>query len=396
MRKINLSNNALQWLVVISIFQFRLETLVMLLILLTTHRQGVLIYIRFAMLLLIQSVVMLALYGYGMSRPLQQLLLVGIHFIGYYTFFKSKVSSIDEVWIKYLKFCYYVALLGVFQIICVLTVHVNPFEFLGSIRLSEDGGISRLHSIFGEPGYLSVFLLPYIVYSISNFGTIDKKRFWVVLIVFLLTFGAAGYVGLFCFGIYKLMMSRLRLIPLILVPIILICSVVKLNRVDNDTQEGQMNDTLYKIRQTMDAFSLMEPVDFEVLNASTYATMTNLWVSLNAPSRIVGTGIGSHPQTYERLYKSNFHLYGLNKEDAYSAAVRLYSEFGLFGLFIAFFLIFRYHNKANPINVSILFYMVSCLVRGGHYTANGIFFFCMIYYFSSHTNIQMQKIDDIS
>ena len=58
-----------------------------------------------------------------------------------------------------------------------------------------------------------------------------------------------------------------------------------------------------KLQDTYEGFIAMDPDVFETLNMSSYATMVNVWVALNAPNRIMGTGLGTHELNYYREYK---------------------------------------------------------------------------------------------
>ena len=88
---------------------------------------------------------------------------------------------------------------------------------------------------------------------------------------------------------------------------------------------------------------------------SSYATMVNVWVALNAPNRIMGTGLGTHELNYYREYKSDYIFYGLNAQDGYSLLNRLYSEFGVLGLILCLWVIYRNYNLNNIINISVFF-----------------------------------------
>lgn len=386
-KKLTSDNDFIQWLVVVSIAYYRVESLVMVLILLITRWRGLTTYCRVASILLIHVSIMCLILDYTIWFPLKEIALLGLHGIGYFTFFKARVGSVQDVWDKYMTFSFWVALAGVFELACLLTIHKDPFLFIGHGVMveGEEGTTMRLHSFFGEPGYLAVFLVPSVIYSLLNINAIKKMRFLVVLFVFILTFAAAAYVSIFLFAIYWLFHSKYKQIFYYLAPFVLLGLFLFYPGSDNqeDIKSGNMGEIYNRIDESVSAFSSMNPYDFELLNASSYALMTNFWVACNAPFRLIGTGAGTNQQSYERLYKSNFEHYGLCKEDGYSLANRLLSENGIIGIIIAAVLIIKGFNKDNKINISALFYIFAIMVRGGHYTANGVFFFCMAYYFTS-------------
>ncbi len=394
-KKLKYDDDLIQWLVVISIAYYRVESLMMVLILLLTRWRGVTTYCRVATILLLHVSVMCLILDYSIWFPLKELVLLGLHGIGYFTFFKARVGTIQGVWDKYLTFSFWVALAGIFELVCLFTIHKDPFSFIGHGVLAEgdSGMIMRLHSFFGEPGYLAVFLVPSVIYSLLNISSVTKKRFGAIMFVFILTFAAAAYVSLLLFFIYWLLSSKYKKFVYLLVPFCLV-GILFLQPGPANTEDLKNNNTgeIYnRIDESVSAFTSMDPYEFELLNASTYALMTNFWVACNAPSRLLGTGVGTNQQSYERLYKSDFGLYGLCKEDGYSLANRLLSENGILGLLIAIVLIVKGYNKNNAINISTLFYIFAIMVRGGHYTANGVFFFLMIYYFTSKVYLKKQR-----
>ena len=146
-----------------------------------------------------------------------------------------------------------------------------------------------------------------------------------------------------------------------------------------------------KITQTLSMVEYAEPEDFEHLNTSSYVILTNYWIAFNAPCRILGTGLGTHAQNYERMYKSDFGGYGLNKDDAYSMFARLYSEFGVLGLCLYAFFLIRYYNKDNIISLCLIVFFISYLIKGGHYMLYGTAFFHIVYYFISPYKINCFK-----
>ena len=83
---------------------------------------------------------------------------------------------------------------------------------------------------------------------------------------------------------------------------------------------------------------------------------------------------------------SDHPAYGLNKYDGYSLLIRLYSETGLIGLSLFFLFVGRNYNRNSLINSSIVFLIVSFMLRGGHYTLNGTVFFFFMYYWTRKTN----------
>ena len=95
----------------------------------------------------------------------------------------------------------------------------------------------------------------------------------------------------------------------------------------------------------------------------------------------------STEQNYYSTYKSNFSGYGQNAQDGYSLVIRIFSEFGIIGVFFLFLFIIRNLNITNPINISVLFLIGQLLIRGGHYTLYGTIFFFFLYYYTSKRKV---------
>ena len=274
----------------------------------------------------------------------------------------------------------------------MVILNIDPFYFATLKETYETNSIMhiRLHAYFGEPGPFAMFLLPYITYGFftMKYKGVKKSRFFFVAFVFSLTFSAMGYLMLFLILLYKWCKSKsvLKIFAISggLVLLNIVISNGSNSQIKADT--NQLDASLIKISDTFTAFKNVDPGMFEVLNLSSYATLSNLWVSFNAPNRIIGTGIGTHSESYSRIYKSDFSHYGLNQHDAYSILIRVFSEFGFIGISILFLFLYRLFNRLNIINISILPYLLAHLIRGGHYTINGMFFFCMLYYLTSKTD----------
>ena len=91
-------------------------------------------------------------------------------------------------------------------------------------------------------------------------------------------------------------------------------------------------------------------------------------------------------------YQSNFFQYGLNQTDAYSLFTRLYSEFGVIGIFLVIYLLFKYRNTNNPINIAILIVFISYFIRGGHYFIYGVVFYAYLFYYTSSITINRMEV----
>ena len=125
--------------------------------------------------------------------------------------------------------------------------------------------------------------------------------------------------------------------------------------------------------------------NIETLNASSYAFLANMYVAKSAPSRILGTGLGTHPINYAKIYpksSTRYRLYGLNSNDAYSLSIRIFSELGIIGLLCLFIFIYKNFNPKSLFSFMALGYLINACITGGHYTANGAILFFVFFYFA--------------
>ena len=83
--------------------------------------------------------------------------------------------------------------------------------------------------------------------------------------------------------------------------------------------------------------------NIETLNASSYAFLANMYVAKSAPSRLLGTGLGTHPINYAKIYPKVVHDIDIwtKFNDAYSLSIRIFSELGIIGLLYLFIFIYK-------------------------------------------------------
>lgn len=325
-------------------------------------------------------------YEYPLMKTLQQIFLIMLYFIAYSTLYKRGMSDIESIWVKYLKVCVLFAGIAWIQLFVYWVTGIDALLWPGR-NFTGNGAFLRLHAYFEEPAYYATFLTPYVAYYLLDAEHLkqDRFKFLVVFLSYLLTFSSIGVVCVFMILMYKLYNSRYKVLLLFLLVLPIIFLSVKALE-SNDTYENdqsQMEQSIAKISETITAFSNLSPGEFELLNYSTYATVSNIWVAINAPNRMFGNGIGSHVHSYETIYTSDFEMYGLNKADAFSLFTRVFSEFGFFGLLGVFVFLVVFMNRQNNMNLASMFFIIACLIRGGHYTLNGFFLFLMIFLVTS-------------
>lgn len=322
-------------------------------------------------------------YEYG--KFFQQFFLISIYVICYIQFFQYHKENLHEIWDKFLKISYFICIVGLIQFIIFYFTFVDIFEN----GFEGNGRFIRIHSFFVEAGNLATYLTPCVVYVISSpeYRKKKKKESYILVLTYLLTFTTIAYfIGLLII-IYKLYTKCKWFRYVFLIPIILLfLNFLESSQNKDYSNQNFLNSMQLKFTQSITAFENFSPYEFELLNASSYATLTNLWIAVNAPNRVMGTGLGTHEISYEKLYKSDYRLYGLNKDDAYSLFTRIFSEFGVIGVIILYFFIKKYYRKNSIISLSLLFLFLSMGIRGGHYFAYGVIFFAFLYIYSANYN----------
>ena len=384
--------NASQWLILIGISLNKageLSALLLFSIILTAFfHKGYSIVKIIIIFLIIATISSINIYinNYPFYKFIQQWILLICYFICYKLFFEYNKNNLHELWEKYIKIPIFISIIGIIQFIIYFFIKIDIFP-----NGFSNGEYIRIHSFFQEAGNLASFLAPaitYIILSKKYFYT-HKKQSIILLLTYLLTFTTIAYFILILIIIYKLT-TKYRFLKYIAI-FFLIISIQFL--VNNDSrksydQKNPIEAMQMKFFDTFSAFKSFTPYDFELLNASSYTTLTNIWIACKAPNRIIGTGLGTHEFSYTSLYKSNYELYGQNKSDAYSLFTRIFSEFGFIGIILFVLYLIKFYKRNNMISLSLLFFFLSVGIRGGHYTLYGIIFFFFFYMYNAKSYIK--------
>jgi len=354
-------------------------------------------FLWFFVILLCHGIIMSRFTGYNLDKCFQQVILLFLVLYGSIQIYNYSKRSALQWFVIYFNMALLLSILGIFQFVISIVFHYNIFPY--TLDLYPITPAERLHSIFIEPGSIAAFLTPAfsVVILCSNFFNKKKWKSIIILLATILTFSTTAYfmlVIVFIIRFYNFFKKISILFFIFLGIAITYVSSYKYNSdTSSDNTAKEISDMLMKFSDTYNAFSSeLTPYDFEMLNLSSYATMTNYWVANHAPYRIIGTGIGTHQQNYEALYKSNFEMYGLNKEEGYSLFNRLFSEFGFLGLFIYFLFLYKMFNKNNIVSISLLLFIIGYLIRGGHYSLYCTALFHVLYYMNKKENISSQQL----
>lgn len=321
--------------------------------------------------LIIESTVIFYLH-YDIKKFFEQVLLILSFFLLYRVYVERCFIDVGRFITCYLNFSLFMAIYAI-------------ITYCLSIRYGDRACIWS-----GEAGDLSLLLLPSIVFYLC-----ERKWNYKLLIMgvaFVLASSAAGFFALIVVFLLRFVVKNKRMIwKLFWGVIIFLCFFIFFfkNFLDNGNHESE---TLIKYQESIEAAFFLNNTDFqdmEVFNASTYSLMTNMKVAIEAPSRIVGTGLGTHKDSYEKLNPGRYNtyrLYGLNKDDAYSLLLRIFSEFGITGLFFLFLFLKKNIDINNVGNIMALSYIINVCITGGHYTDHGRVLFFIWFFYSYRIN----------
>ncbi|MDC2644033.1 hypothetical protein, partial [Bacteroides ovatus] len=292
------------------------------------------------------SLSMVVYNGYDTGKLFQQIVLLFTCVFCYYQIFRYCQIPVSEWFRRYVSLVYILSIIGIVQFVIMSATQIDIFPYTLDGTMTQNTG--RLHAMLMEPGSFTAFSIPAAAYVFlaPGFMKYNRMKSLVIGIALILTLTTSMIVAvviiLFLKFYYYFKYLRIGLVVCFIVGV---CWCIN-NRDILSSSEYFVNPQLRaiqeKITQTLSMVEYAEPEDFEHLNTSSYVILTNYWIAFNAPCRILGTGLGTHAQNYERMYKSDFGGYGLNKDDAYSMFARLYSEFGVLGLCLYAFFLIRY------------------------------------------------------
>lgn len=354
----------------------------------------------FIMGLFVHGFIMSMFTGYDLWNLLRITLLLTICLLGYSQIFQLTPNRDVGYWFEiYMRFAFILAVLGIIEYSVKLATGINLFpNTIDMVPIQKD---TRLHSIIVEAGTLAPLIAPAVSLIIisKNFFKENTKPSIIILVAAICTFSTGMYFAIVIALMIRFVIFFKKLKYVLIVFIVCYVSNIVSSGVLEEvhySDYGSKFEKIYgKLAESLVIFTdgSLSPYDFENLNISTYATLTNYWVALNAPMRITGTGLGSHRQNYESLYKSDFELYGLNADEGYSLFNRIFSEFGFIGLIVYFyFILYKRYNKRNILSTCLLIAIITLLIRGGAYTVYCTAMFHIWYYKCKDFNLEDLKI----
>lgn len=262
-----------------------------------------------------------------------------------------------------------------------------PIVFTYTTFSGVVGPFPRLASLCHEPSFLGYFLAPavclYLCKFISPEYLDDKlvltKNNWqgiAILIAYVMTFSSTAYIGL---GLMLLILWWTKGISFQKV-IIPIAGALLFNILYNFVSDFKMrfDDTVAAFDGTKVGGSV---------NLSTYTLSANQKVTESAFKYTLGlgSGLGSYQNMFDKFNPGSWGNSGisLNKTDANSAALRISTELGIFGIIIVLYFLIssfrKYKDKLLCYSCALLVLFLMILFRQGNYTHGGIFLFICLY-----------------
>lgn len=410
------NKNVEQWLIVLGIMFTHIVEAAFLFVacaMLLCRTKQALVSVKLLVTFLIISVISifsLLSLGYNSGKFVQQLILLLYFYISYYIVFGNNVNHLEDFFKKYVKLIYICSILGLIQFAVFAISNINILKIFSSLTVLDAATVTphimRIHSVFQEPSGFSTLATPAMFYFFfsTNLKKSERRMRNIIFIAVLLTFSSTATLIIVIGTIFKYVFLsynkfvRITFICIALISVICFISTISDFEYNKNNETSIISDINRKIAETYNGLSEMDIHAFEHLNLSSYATLSNAWVAINAPNRLMGTGLGTHEQNYYSLYKSDYQYYGLNAQEAYSLFIRIYSEFGIIGICFIILFLLRNYNRSSMINVAILFLIITLLIRGGHYVRNGTVFFFFLYYYTNkqHMSALNYKSNDFT
>lgn len=313
------------------------------------------------------------------------------HFINYSNF---KINILFDL---YIKFCYFISLIGFIQLISFRIGFFWGYDYSwlfnkwGVIK----GGIIgiRINSILAEPSQLAIVISPAIYVAIRNLirkesFILNKYQSILILIVLIFTTSTVGYFGFLLSLILVTEGFKLRYLAIGFLISLFLYQITYNN--------------IYEFKSRVDsAFGLWIDNDFSILNTnnSSFVLYNNLHIAKEnlIENPVFGTGIGSHEAAFNKhslTGKVIQYDFAFNKKDGNSLFIRLCTETGLVGVvFIIIFIlkgfVYKPNNETQIINLiisqSIFVLIILSFIRQGNYMLNGLPFLFLLYYYNFQT-----------
>ena len=312
----------------------------------------------------------------------------------YYSIVNNYKSCIPYIWERYCKICYIACFAGLLQVVFSIIFKINIFSFFNSYPFHVFDFYQPPTATLLEAGDFACFLTPcfsYYILKAHSLLEVDRKA-WIIFLTIILDFSSLSILGVIvCLAFYYFQkLKKNKFIGIISLIIGLISfTFVFLQNQNYETMDANSRNyksVFVKFNQSIEALNNIGDISYlQYSNLSTFATFSNLNVALKAPCRILGTGLGTHEDNYNKVFgKTSFEkmerAFGQNCEDAYSLFTRLLSEVGYIGVLLYLLFVYKKIDLHNPISVAICISIIMHLIGNGNYFINGFALFNVMYF----------------
>ena len=370
-------------------------------------------------LFLIISLLTSLIKGTPTVLVLKQAILIYINFLVSYIVFNSYNFDVIAVIKDYIQLIFIASIVGLIQLFSqnVGFFYGADYSYLGfEMGNYKMMPFTRIQSWFYEPSFLIYAFMPVVFIAVGRLFNLTElislKKAMIVLLIFILSRSAIGFLGLLITIIliavykYSILKSPKIVISVFLFSVILSVITYKIP------------DIKFRIDDTLKLFfdKNVSGKDIDRINLSTYAFFSNYKVTAEAIKNnpVIGTGLGTYEYNYDMyidkvIPESNFKkYYRINYNDANSMLFRMLAEIGLLGIFFILFLFFkkriRHNYEKNQLQIITDYWLISNgifvlilirLLRQGHYTMLGFTLFLLMYFYANKKlNERVNKINE--
>ena len=301
----------------------------------------------------------------------------------------SKVPSHIEIVRCYVKICFVVALIGLFQYLSYLVEFDLGHDYRSFLATKSPlGGFFgiRLASMLSEPSHVAYCLSPAI--ALATFRLVKIQTPFIslpqacVIILFAVLSQSTTVYVLVALSFLSVMFVRKGKIPLVasvLVAILLFSSSI--------LNSGLLAGSLFRFTDLYTLFTA--GLDAGAVNASSFTSYFNLHVAMEnlRASYLFGGGIGSHALVFDDVYgRASYLANAYTRVSAGSLFNRLISELGIFGITAVCALVYYGFKRLKQLDglylvlhISFGIGLVSFLIRQGTYAQYGLAFYLLMF-----------------
>ena len=304
-------------------------------------------------LILLLHLALLVLYNYNLINFTKQAIGIALIYLG----LGSLIIRVDKG--KLIKAYMNLALvLAYFGLLQWTLSYFEIFDILIKVR-------GRLDSITYEPSHYAITSAPALFLFIRDFF-LNKTmtnfiKMLTIILSYLLTISLTAYIILFL--IIILLMKNYK--SFLLASIFLLSlSIAYINtlKFDEISQSKNLDVVYKKIQRLTESTSYIYKID--EMESPKNLTVYSLLINFNAAKanllnkgRILGSGLGSHPQIIEetapvKFRNTYYYEAQIFNNNGYSLFIKVISEFGLFGIFFYILFVIKGISR-NSLSISI-------------------------------------------